>query len=174
MGNMGPKIPALSEHVTYVTHVTGILRLIFLKSKCMSRRSHGSNNPKLSCTLCHIYECHACHTCHACHRDLVLEFFDKNTKTMSQVHVRHACHICHFFALSWAISKHVEQKYVLASPLKRILWNKDSDSGSTGFVFESICAKLVLNDFWCNQCFLMFFSAFLVLFCAFLTPFCAF
>ena len=43
--------------------------------------------------------------------------------------------------------EHVEQKYVLASPLKRILWNKDSDSGSTGFVFESICAKLVLNDF---------------------------
>ena len=43
--------------------------------------------------------------------------------------------------------EHVKQKYVVASPLMRILWNKDSDSGSTGFVFESICAKLVLYDF---------------------------
>ena len=43
--------------------------------------------------------------------------------------------------------EHVKQKYVVASPLKRILWNKGSDSGSTGFVFESICAKLVLDDF---------------------------
>ena len=42
--------------------------------------------------------------------------------------------------------------YAAASPLKRILWNKGSDSNSTGFVFESICAKLVLDDFWCNQC----------------------
>ena len=54
-----------------------------IKSKCMSCFSHGSKNPKLSCTLCHIFEWHACHTCHACHRDLVLEFSDKNTKTMS-------------------------------------------------------------------------------------------
>ena len=45
------------------------------------------------------------------------------------------------------IREHVKQKYVVASPLKRILWNKGSDSGSTGFVFESICAKLVLYDF---------------------------
>ena len=41
----------------------------------------------------------------------------------------------------------VKQEYVVASPLMRILCNKDSDSGSTGFVFESICAKVVLNDF---------------------------
>ena len=43
--------------------------------------------------------------------------------------------------------EHVKQKYVVSLPLMRILWNKDSDSGSTGFVFESICAKLVLYDF---------------------------
>ena len=33
---------------------------------------------------------------------------------------------------------HVKQKYVVALPLKRILWNKDSDFGLTGFVFESV------------------------------------
>ena len=43
--------------------------------------------------------------------------------------------------------EHVKQKYVVASPLKRILWNKGSDSGLTGFVFENICAKVVLYDF---------------------------
>ena len=43
--------------------------------------------------------------------------------------------------------EHIKQKDVVISPLKRILWNKDSDSGSTGFVFESICAKVVLYDF---------------------------
>ena len=43
--------------------------------------------------------------------------------------------------------EHVKQKDVVTLPLKRILWNKDSDSESTGFVFESICAKLVLYDF---------------------------
>ena len=48
--------------------------------------------------------------------------------------------------------EHVKQKYVVASPSKKILWNKDSDSGLTGFVFESICAKVVLYDFWCNRC----------------------
>ena len=48
--------------------------------------------------------------------------------------------------------EHVKQKYVAASPSKRILWNKDSDSGLTGFVFESICAKVVLYDFWWNRC----------------------
>ena len=105
--HIGPKIPALYEHVTYVTHVTGILRAFFLKSKCMSRWSHGSKNPKLSCTLCHIYECHTCH------RDLVLEFSDKNTKTMSQVHVTQACHICPFFALSGAISRKIIVNIVL-------------------------------------------------------------
>ena len=72
--------------------------------------------------------------------------------------------------------EHVKQKYVVASPLMRILWNKDSDSGSTGFVFESICAKLVLGTmtFDAIGACLMFFGAFLMLFCAFLTPFCAF
>ena len=72
-----------------------------------------------------------------------------------------------------------------AIELKRILWNKDSDSGSTGFVFESICAKLVLYDFWCNRCLFNVFQclynvilcllnpifAFFMQFCAFLTPF---
>ena len=43
--------------------------------------------------------------------------------------------------------EHVKQKDVVTSPLKRILWNKDSDFGLTGFVFESICAKVVLYDF---------------------------
>ena len=43
--------------------------------------------------------------------------------------------------------EHIKQKDVVTSPLKRILWNKDSDSGLTGFVFESICAKVVLYDF---------------------------
>ena len=43
--------------------------------------------------------------------------------------------------------EHVKQKYLVALPLKRILWNKGSDSGLTGFVFENICAKVVLYDF---------------------------
>ena len=43
--------------------------------------------------------------------------------------------------------EHVKQKDVVTLPLKRILWNKDSDSGLTGFVFENICAKVVLYDF---------------------------
>ena len=43
--------------------------------------------------------------------------------------------------------EHVKQKDVVTLPLKRILWNKDSDSGLTGFVFESICAKVLLYDF---------------------------
>ena len=73
------------------------------------------------------FSCHACHTCHvghigqiispqischACHRDIVLEFWYKNTKTMSQVHVTYACHICHFCAPSWAT-------YVWTAPIKR-------------------------------------------------------
>ena len=70
--------------------------------------------------------------------------------------------------------EHVKQKYVVASPLKRILRNKDSDSGSTGFVFESICAKLVLCEIDAIDAFLMSFSAFLMLFCDFFTQFCAF
>ena len=85
----------------------------------MSRMSRDMRDMQLSdnqfsCHACHT--CHvghigqiispqiSCHACHACHRDLVLEFSDKNTKTMSEVHVTHACHICHFCALSWAIS----------------------------------------------------------------------
>ena len=39
------------------------------------------------------------------------------------------------------------KKDLVTLPLKRILWNKDSDSGLTGFVFESICAKVLLYDF---------------------------
>ena len=105
-GSHGSKNPSLiwACHACHVCHgFHGDLRVIFcLKSKCMSHWSHGSKNPKLSCTLCHNYDCHACHTCHACHRDLVLEFSDKNTKTMSQVHVTHASHTCIFFALSWS------------------------------------------------------------------------
>ena len=77
--------------------------------------------------------------------------------------------------------EHVKQKYVAASPSKRILWNKDSDSGLTGFVFESICAKVVLYDFCCNrfifnvfQCLsnviLYLFNAILCLFNAILCP----
>ena len=84
--------------------------------------------------------------------------------------------------------EHVKQKYVVASPLMRILWNKDSDSGLTGFVFENICAKVVLYDFWCNRCLFNVFhclsNVILCLFNAifhllnsiytFLTQFCAF
>ena len=84
--------------------------------------------------------------------------------------------------------EHVKQKYVAASPSKRILWNKDSDSGLTGFVFESICAKVLLYDFWCNRCLfnvfqclsnviLCLFNAIFHLFNSiyiFLTQFCAF
>ena len=54
--------------------------------------------------------------------------------------------------------EHVKQKDVVTLSLKRILWNKDSDSGLTGFVFESICAKVVLYDFWCNRCLFIVFQ----------------
>ena len=75
--------------------------------------------------------------------------------------------------------EHVKQKYVVASPLKGILCNKDSDSGSIGFVFESIWYFMVLYDWYFMTfdaigAFLMSFSAFLMLFCIFLTPFCDF
>ena len=63
-------------------------------------------------------------------------------------HVRSALMVLYIkYVVRSTTREHVKQKYLLASPLKRILWNKDSDSGSTGFVFESICAKLVLYDF---------------------------
>ena len=62
--------------------------------------------------------------------------------------------------------EHVKQKYVVASPLMRILWNKDSDSGSTGFVFEQ---NWYFMTFDAIGAFLMFFSAFLMVVCAFLT-----
>ena len=74
--------------------------------------------------------------------------------------------------------EHVKQKYVVASPLMRILWNKDSDFGfglwALGLYLKVFVQKWYFMTFDEIGAFLMSFSAFLMLIFAFLTPFFAF